>query len=226
LSSALTVVGLVAAVGRGVPLIRTTDVFTNPVPFTVIDVAADPAATATGLSEITPGTGLLMGNEYGFELPPPGDGLAGFTTVSCNVPAVLTAVAGNVACRNVELMKPVASAVFPKFTTDNETKFFPLIFSVTDPLPAVAEAGDVVMIWGVGLAVGLITNVNAAVVPPPGDGVVTVILAVPGFWISPAGTCAVSVFIFTKSAVSGMLFQSTVEEGVKLYPVTVSVKVG
>ena len=41
-----------------------------------------------------------------------------------------------------------------------------------------------------------------------------------------AGTCAVNVLIFTKSAVSGMLFQSTVDDGVKLYPVTVSVNVG
>ena len=59
-------------------------------------------------------------------------------------------------------------------------------------------------------------KVSASVVPPPGDGVTTVILAVPGFWTRAAGTCAVSLFVFTKIAVSGEAFQSTVDAGVKV----------
>jgi hypothetical protein len=123
-------------------------------------------------------------------------------------------------------MKLVVSAVFPRFTTDSGTKLLPLIFSVTLPLPAITELGEVDVIWGVGLVVGLIANVSASVFPPPGDGVTTMILAVPGFWISADGTCMVSVFIFRKIADSVVLFHSTVDAGVKLYPVIVSVNVG
>jgi len=45
-------------------------------------VAAPPAAMLAGLKEVMLGTGLLIVNENVLELPPPGDGLAGFTTVS------------------------------------------------------------------------------------------------------------------------------------------------
>jgi hypothetical protein len=62
----------------------------------------------------------------------------------------------------------------------------------------------------------LITNVRVSVVPPPGCGVVTFILAVPGVWIKPAGICAVSLLILTKIEVRGEEFQFTVEAGVKL----------
>ena len=41
-----------------------------------------------------------------------------------------------------------------------------------------------------------------------------------------AETCAVSIFVFTKIALRDNPFQITVEAGVKLLPVTVSVKVG
>jgi hypothetical protein len=89
-----------------------------PVPVTVTFVAAAPAATLVGLKETIPGTGLFTENEYGVELPPPGEGLAGFTTVSCRVPAAFTLVAGKVACKKLELIKAVDSAMFPMLTTD------------------------------------------------------------------------------------------------------------
>jgi hypothetical protein len=100
------------------------------------------------------------------------------------------------------------------------------MFSVTLPLPATTELGEVELICGVGLVVGLITNVSASVFPPPGDGVTTMMLAVPGFWISDDDTCTVSVLMFTKIADSVAPFHVTVDAGVKLYPVTVSVNVG
>jgi hypothetical protein len=130
------------------------------------------------------------------------------------------------ACRKAGLMKIVCSAILPTFRTERDTKFAPLTVNVKLPLPATTDSGDVELIWGVGLVTGLITNVSAWVVPPPGAGVVTVMLAVPGFWINDAGICTVRIFVFKNIAASDEPFQATVDAGVKLYPVTVSLNVG
>src|ERR1700732_1392050 len=82
------------------------------------------------------------------------------------------------------------------------------------------------MIRGRGFEVALIVNESAAVTPPPGDGVETVIETAAAFWISAEETRAVSVLMFTNRVLSAPPFQVTVEAGVKLYPVTVRVKVG
>ena len=72
-----------------------------PVPEMERLVAAPPAAMVAGLKEVMLGTGLLILNENVLELPPPGDGLAGFTTVSSSVPAVARLLPGTEARRNV-----------------------------------------------------------------------------------------------------------------------------
>src|ERR1700683_4963707 len=102
------------------------------------------------------------------ELPPPGAGFAGFTTAICSVPALVTSLAGTIASKVVVLTKNVCRGVFPIETTDCETKFVPIKLSVTAPLPAVIDEGETDEICGVGLTVGLIVNVSASVIPPPG----------------------------------------------------------
>jgi hypothetical protein len=92
--------------------------------------------------------------------------------------------------------------------------------------PARTDEGEVDVMVGVGLMFGLIVNVSGVVIPPPGVGVETVMFAVPGFWMSEAGTCTVSVFVLTKIALMEPPFQPTEEEGVKLPPVTVRTNVG
>ena len=90
-------------------------------------------------------------------------------------------VEGTVACRNVGLWKIVGKGVLPTTTVDSVTKLLPITLSVTGPLPASAEDGDVDAICGVGLCEGFTVNVIGSVVPPPGEGVVTVMVTVPGF---------------------------------------------
>ena len=68
---------LTNAVARVDPLTVTTELETYPVPFTVREVLAPPAAKAVGLTEATAGVGLLTVNGTVFELPPFG---CGFTT--------------------------------------------------------------------------------------------------------------------------------------------------
>lgn len=129
---------------------------------------------------------------------------------------MLTLFAGRVTCRKLGLINVVDSATFPRLTTDCVTKLLPLMFSVAAPLPAIAELGEVEVIFGVGLVTGLTTNVSARVVPPPGGGVLTVMLELPGAWISAAGIWAVSVFVLIKMTVRGVAFQLIVDAGVKL----------
>ena len=94
-------------------MIRITEVASKPVPVTVsVDVDA-PAATVAGLSDVRLGTGFVTVKEYTLELPPPGEGAAGFTTIICSVPALATSFAGMVASKVVVLTKEVGSGVFP-----------------------------------------------------------------------------------------------------------------
>jgi hypothetical protein len=68
----------------------------------------------------------------------------------------------------------------------------PVTVKVVEALPAVALEGESEASVGTGLGAGLIVNVWALDVPPPGVGLCTVTLAVPAEARSVAGTCAVS----------------------------------
>jgi len=97
--------------------------------------------------------------------------------------------------------------------------------------PANTPDGEMDVIWGVGLVVGLIERITEAVVPPPGGEVITVMLASPGAWTSLARIVAVIVFVLTKKVALGEPLNKTVEPapellGTKLLPVSVSVKDG
>src|SRR5215510_9230329 len=74
-------------VGRLTPFQRTTDVLTNPLPFTVTANATAPAVTLDGDSDRTPGTGFAIVNARSPDVPPPG---AGVTTDTCAVPTAAT----------------------------------------------------------------------------------------------------------------------------------------
>src|SRR2546426_1024660 len=62
--------------------------------------------------------------------------------------------------------------------------------------------------------------------PPPGAGVRTLTVAVPGNTVSPVGMAAVSVEELTKLVARAEPFHWTTEDGSKLEPETVSVRPG
>jgi len=63
-------------------------------------------------------------------------------------------------------------------------------------------------------------------VPPPGVGLTTVTLLLPGIWISVAGTVAVNWFALPNVVVNGEPFHSTTDVGTKFEPETVRMKLG
>jgi len=63
-------------------------------------------------------------------------------------------------------------------------------------------------------------------VPPPGVGLVTVIVAVLALAMLPAGTVAVNCELLTKLVASATLFQFTFEPETNPVPLTVRVKLG
>jgi hypothetical protein len=82
-------------------------------------------------------------------------------------------------------------------------------------------AGDSELRLGIGL---LMENVIVPDVPPPGAGLVTVMLVEPALTMSVAGTCAVICVPLTKVVVSAVPFQLITDAATKLAPVTVRVK--
>jgi hypothetical protein len=95
--------------------------------------------------------------------------------------------------------------------------------SVKGAPPAVAELGDRPLIETAGLAIVKTAEVES---PPPGDGVSTLTVAVPGKAMSPAETAAFSVAELTKVVVRAAPFHCTTEDGSKPEPATTSVKPG
>jgi hypothetical protein len=73
---------------------------------------------------------------------------------------------------------------------------FPFTIKVKAAVPAVAIAGDSVLIAGAA-PVALIVNVPVTVVPPPGAGLVTVTDAVPAVAMSAAVIAAVTCIALT-----------------------------
>jgi len=71
----------------------------------------------------------------------------------------------------------------------------------------------------------LIVKVSPPDVPPPGDGLKTVTVALPAPEISEAGIRAVSVELLVKEVVRAFPFQRTTELPIKLEPFRVSVNV-
>ena len=199
------------------PFHFTVDVETKFVPFTVKVNCAPPAVAQVGLIELVVGTGLLIVNVCGFDVPPPG---AGFTTVTDAVPAFATRAAVTVAVSCVEETNVVVKAVPFQRTDEVATKLVPFTVRVNCGDPARHELGLIELVVGTGL---LMVNVTAFDVPPPGAGFTTVTDAVPALAIRAAGTVAVSRVALTNVVVSAVPFQFTVEPETKLVPFTVNV---
>lgn len=86
------------------------------------------------------------------------------------------------------------------------------------------EPGTGLVISAKCVPAGEIVNVAAFDVPPPGAGLETVTLAVPGLAISAAAMAAVNCVPLTKVVVRFEPFHCTVEVATKLLPLTVSTK--
>src|SRR6266478_861477 len=178
-----------------------------------------PAVALAGAIDVIVGTGLLIVNGVGPELPPPG---AGLNTATGLGPADAMSLAGTVAVSCVLLTNVVVSGIpwIPNWTTDVVTKFVPLTVRVNDGPPAVALVGEIEVIDGKGL---LIANVAAADAPPPGAGFVTVTLTVPPVAISAAGIAAVTCVALTNAVVFAAPLKFTTAPLTKPVPLRVSV---
>src|ERR1700746_1206854 len=190
-------VELTNVVARGPPLISITEVALNPVPVKVSSGAvAAPACTLVGASKVIAGNGFTIKYGKPLDVPPfggAGGGAAGLVTAIDKVPAVARSVAVRFTCRLVLLMKFVERFVLFTDTTDCGANLVPLISRAAPGVPARIVVGEIEVIVGTLLGAGVIVNVReVADVPPPGEGVKTVTVAVPGVAIRAAGTCVVA----------------------------------
>ena len=84
-----------------------------------------------------------------FEVPPPG---LGVTTLTGNVPAVVSCAAGMTAVNCVGLPKVVASEIPPRCAVDCGVKLVPVTVSVVSELPMFTVVGEIELRVGAGLA--------------------------------------------------------------------------
>ena len=164
------------------PFHLTTELAMKLVPLTVSVNVAPPVVALVGDIDVIVGAGLLIGNVRAPDVPPPGLGLV---TVMLAVAALAMSAAGTCAVTCVAATKLVVNAVPFQLTTAPLTKLLPFTVSVNAAPPTKAPAGESDETIG---AVLLIVKVRAADVPPPGVGLVTVMLAEPALAISLAGT--------------------------------------
>ena len=106
-------------------------------------------------------------------------------------------------------------------TTDEERKFVPLTVIVKPGSPTVLEVGEILEVVGIGL---LTVNVCAFDVPPPGVGLKTVMLNVPGLVRSLVGIVTLSSVESTNVVVRSEPLNLATEDGIKFVPLTVMVK--
>jgi len=85
-----------------------------------------------------------------FEVPPPG---LGVTTLTGNVPAVVSCAAGMTAVNCVELPTVVVTAVPLNWTVDCWANPVPVTVSVVSPLPASMVVGEIEVMDGDGLLI-------------------------------------------------------------------------
>ena len=92
------------------------------------------------------------------------------------MPTEVTSLAGTVAVSCVELLNVVASAVPFHRTEEDEVKSVPVAIRGKAVWPTTAEVGESDVSTGVGLPT---VKVTAVEIPPPGEGLTTVIGIVP-----------------------------------------------
>jgi hypothetical protein len=145
--TAVSCVALTRVVARALAPKFTAEVETKPVPFTVKVKAAPPAMALLGGMVVIVGTGLFTVNVTALEVPPLG---AGLVTVKLNVPAMAMSEARMVAVSCVALTNVVVLAFPLKLTVEVLRKFVPFTVKVKAAPPAVALAGEMLMIVGGG----------------------------------------------------------------------------
>ena len=205
-------------VAKPTPLKSTVEEALKLVPSTVRVKLFPPAVTEVGEILVVVRDRIFPVNVCALVVPPPG---AGFTTVIKSDPPTVISDAGTVTVMVVLETEMIVSGTPLKSTVEEALKLVPLTVSVKDDPPAVVEVGLIDDKVGTGL---LTVSVCAFEVPPPGAGFTTVIKSDPPTVISDAGTVTVMVVLETEMIVSGTPLKSTVEEALKLVPLTVSVK--
>jgi hypothetical protein len=106
------------------------------------------------------------------------------------------------------------------FTTAPETKLVPLTVSVNVASPTFLLAGEMFVVVGSGL---FTVKTCEFEVPPPGAGLVTVMLNVPAVVRSLAGIAAITFILLTNVVVRGEPAKLTTEFDTKFVPFTVRV---
>jgi hypothetical protein len=152
------------------------------------------------------------------DVPPPGVGLV---TVTVAVPPLAMSEALIAACKLVLETNVVGRTLPFHRTVDEETKFVPVIVNVKAGLPSSSTFGLSEVTVGTGL---LIVKVSALDIPPPGLGLETVTIVVPAVAMSAAIMSACRLVLETNVVVRELPFHRTVDEEIKLAPVTASVK--
>ena len=177
---------------------------------------AEPAVIEDGEMVVKTGVGLatgLMVKVNAADVPPPGVGL---NIVTLAVPAVSISDAGTLAVSCVLLINVVTRERVFHLITDPAMKLLPLAVNVNVAAPAVTEVGAMEVNNGEGFE---IVKVDADDVPPPGVGLNTVTLAVPGVSTSDDCTVAVSCVVLIKDVTRERLFHFIIEPEIKLVPV-------
>jgi hypothetical protein len=202
---------------RALPFHCTAEVGAKLLPVTVSMKLALPVTAELGLNSVIFGGGTLIAKFTAFDVPPPG---AGFVTVTVAVLTVAMSAADMAACKLVFETNVVARALPFHCTVEEAMKFVPVTVNTKPASPAKAALGPSDTPVGVGL---LIVKVSAPEVPPPGAGVKTVTIAVPLAVTSAAVIAACKLVLETNVVVRAVPFHCTIEEDMKLAPVTVSV---
>ena len=158
-------------------------------------------------------------NTAAVEVPPP---LPGVVTVMFNDPAVPRLEAGIVAVNWPEETNVVVSGDPFTLIVDPGINPLPLTVKATGEAPTVADEGDRVIEPGVEEL--LTVNVWVPEVPPPGPGLTTLIVKVPGLVKSEVGSVAVNWLGDTKVVGLEEPLTLMVDPETKLDPLTVSVE--
>jgi hypothetical protein len=141
--------------------------------------------------------------------------------VTAAVPGLTESAAGKVAARAALLKNVVASAAPFSSTVESGSRFEPLKVRIKSGPPAVTELGLMPANEGGGLTTAKEAGDE---VPPPGPGVLTVTVFVPGATMLAEASAALKAALLRKVVAREAPFQRTTEAGSKSEPVTLRAK--
>jgi hypothetical protein len=135
-------------------------------------------------------------------------------------------LARRVTCSCVLLMRKELRTLPFAVPSDLETNPVPFTVMARVLLPAKTPVGEIEVTTGTGLFTGLMVSVSELEVPPPGAGVTTRTVIVPGNRMSLGKTIVVKRPPLKKIVARGFPFNSTTDWGAKPLPFTERVKPG